>query len=335
MNEPTQTRRGILALTGALTVAGLGTAGNALSQTTDASSNHDDWITFGEINTEGEWLVLHNEGDEDLDITGYTIVFGFEEEQDHTKQFEEKYGATMIPAGGSITVATGAPASQDGTPAEDPDVEFDFGTAKMPDDGSDVYAILDPEGNEVARSDEDRHGTDGDETTTTTEEEEQDDEEQEDEEEGEEEDGLDVDLPKEYHADLSGVAETHDVETDATGTATFEVNEDGTQASYTLSVTDLCNITQAHIHLGEEGEDGPVVVWLYPEGGQEPELIDGPTTGTIAESVITEDDLVGEWEGASFEDVIATFEDQGAYVNVHTEAYPAGEIRGQITAQDG
>lgn len=329
MDEPKQTRRGVLALTGALAVAGLGTAGNALSQTTDASNSHADSITFGEIHEKGEWLVLHNEGDEDLDITGFKINFELGQSVDQIREFREEFGATMIAASGSIVVATGADPSEGGTPANNPDVEFDYDGDVMRDNGSDTYAILDPDENVVARSDEDRHGTDGEETTTTT-----DDEGQDDGEDQDDDDGLDVDLPKEYHADLTGDVETHDVETDATGMATFNVNEDGTQASYTLSVTDLCNITQAHIHLGEEGEAGPVVVWLYPEEGQEPKLIDGPTTGTIAEATFTEDDLVGEWEGASFEDVIATFEEEGAYVNIHTEAYPAGEIRGQIEAQD-
>ena len=294
------TRRGVL--TGTLTVAGigLGTVGNVAAHATEASSSHTDSITFGEIHNEGEWLVLHNEGSDDLDISGFQIDFEYGQQDDQTRVFRAQYGATMIPAGGSITVATGADPSQGGTPAENPDVQFDFGRARMNDDDSDTYAILDPEGNVVARSDQNRHGADG----------------------------------EEYHADLRGSAETRAVETDATGMATFRVNEDGTQASYVLSVRDLCNVTQAHIHLGDAGEDGPVVVWLYPEEGREPRLIDGQTTGTLAEGTITEDDLVGEWEGASFGDVIATFEEGGSYVNVHTLEYPAGEIRGQITPMD-
>lgn len=137
-----------------------------------------------------------------------------------------------------------------------------------------------------------------------------------------------IDLPREYHAHLEG--EPHGVETDASGEARFEVNEDGTEVTYEVMVENLCNITQAHIHLGAENEDGPVVVWLYPEEGMEPELIEGQFSGTLAEGVITAEDLVGDWEGADFQDAIETFEQEQAYVNVHTEEYPAGEIRGQI-----
>lgn len=142
--------------------------------------------------------------------------------------------------------------------------------------------------------------------------------------------GSDIELPREYHAHLEGDAETGEVETDASGDARFEVNEDGTEATYKVTIENLCNITQAHIHLGAEGEDGPVVVWLYPEDGTEPKLVDGRFSGTLAEGSITADDLVGDWEGADFEDAVATFEEEGAYVNVHTEQYPDGEIRGQI-----
>ncbi|WP_336363637.1 CHRD domain-containing protein [Halalkalicoccus salilacus] len=89
-------------------------------------------------------------------------------------------------------------------------------------------------------------------------------------------------------------------------------------------------VTQAHIHLGAEGENGPVIVWLYPEEGEEPELIEGRFDGTLATGTITEDDLVGPLEGASFEEAAERLESEGAYVNVHTEQHPGGEIRGQI-----
>lgn len=143
-----------------------------------------------------------------------------------------------------------------------------------------------------------------------------------------------VELPREYRANLSGDA--HGIETDMTGTATFEVHEhgDGPEAHYTLTVEDSCNVTQAHIHLGAADEDGPVVAWLYPETGMEPDPIDGGFSGTLAEGTITADDLVGEWEGAAFTDALATFEDGAAYVNVHTEAHPGGEVRGQIQPVD-
>lgn len=137
-----------------------------------------------------------------------------------------------------------------------------------------------------------------------------------------------IDRPREYQALLRG--EPHNVKTNASGEARFQVNEDGTEATYEVMVESICNVTQAHIHLGAEGKDGPVVVWLYPEEGMQPKLIDGALSGTLAEGTITEENFVGEWEGVAFEDILMSFEEETAYVNVHTEEHPGGEIRGQI-----
>lgn len=137
-----------------------------------------------------------------------------------------------------------------------------------------------------------------------------------------------------YSASLTGDEQVPPVETDASGHATFEVSEDGTEVDYEVRVNSICNITQAHIHLGEEGENGPVIVWLYPEEGAEPELIEGRFDGTLVEGTFTEDDFVGPLEGASFEEATGALQDEGAYVNVHTEQHPDGEIRGQIMPEE-
>ena len=133
-----------------------------------------------------------------------------------------------------------------------------------------------------------------------------------------------------YSAELSGDEQVPPVETDASGHARFEASEDGTGVDYEVHVESICNVTQAHIHLGPKGENGPVIAWLYPEGGEEPELIEGRFDGTLATGTLTEDDLVGPLEGASFEEAAETLKTEGAYVNVHTEQHPDGEIRGQI-----
>lgn len=132
-----------------------------------------------------------------------------------------------------------------------------------------------------------------------------------------------------YSADLTGAEQVPPVETDARGHATFEIDEDRRKVHYEIYVESICNVTQAHIHSGEQGETGPIIVWLYPEDQQESELIEGRFEGTLVEGTYTADDFVGPLEGASLAEANETAA-EGLYLNIHTEQHPDGEIRGQI-----
>lgn len=125
-------------------------------------------------------------------------------------------------------------------------------------------------------------------------------------------------------AELSGDNEVPPVTTAGTGKARFILNEDQTELSFLLEVANVDSVTQAHIHQGSAGENGPVGVFLFGlvEGG-------GPVNGVLSSGTITEDDLIGPWEG----DLSAFLNDLltgNTYVNVHTTTNPPGEIRGQI-----
>ncbi len=77
------------------------------------------------------------------------------------------------------------------------------------------------------------------------------------------------------------------------------------------------------------GQNGGVVVWLYPSAPP-PQLIPGRTNGTLATGTITDANLVGSLAGQGLAALLDAMEAGNTYVNVHTTAYPAGEIRGQI-----
>lgn len=134
-----------------------------------------------------------------------------------------------------------------------------------------------------------------------------------------------------FVAELSG--EDHGIDTRASGRAEFVADHDAEEVRYTLEVEELCNATMAHIHLGGPDESGPVVVWLYPTDQQEPRTKEGRFTGVLAEGTFTTDDLVGPLEGETIDDLKNRAEED-AYVNVHTEDHPGGEIRGQIEATE-
>lgn len=117
------------------------------------------------------------------------------------------------------------------------------------------------------------------------------------------------------------------VTTDASGTATFRVPETGPVA-FTVQVNNLNNFTMTHIH---RSSDGAVVVWLRPEGPP-PQLVPGVSNGVIAEGTFDETRLVGPLQGQSLDVLLTLMRTGAAYVNVHTQQNPGGEIRGDFPA---
>lgn len=132
-----------------------------------------------------------------------------------------------------------------------------------------------------------------------------------------------------FTATLSGSDAVPAVTTPAHGTATFVLTKSGKSLSYTLSVSDIENVTMAHIHIGPAGKNGPVAVWLYPS---KPPAVtkEGKFSGVLAKGTITAATLSGPLKGKTVADLVSDIKDGNAYVNVHTKAHPGGEIRGQI-----
>jgi hypothetical protein len=129
-----------------------------------------------------------------------------------------------------------------------------------------------------------------------------------------------------FSAELSGGDEVPPVDTNATGIANFQDNVQ--TVNYQLSVSDLVNVTQAHIHRGEEGENGKIVVTLYNTT-----MPTGPMSGLLSQGNITAANLVGPLAGQQLTDLTSIMDNGTAYVNVHTKDFPDGEIRGQIAAE--
>ncbi len=117
------------------------------------------------------------------------------------------------------------------------------------------------------------------------------------------------------------------VTTNATGTARFELSQDGQQLAFELTVSDIEDAFAAHIHLGARGEAGEIAVFLY--------VGDAVTlTGVLAQGTISDTEVVSS-AASSLAELLELIRSGGTYVNVHTNAYPNGEIRGQIVAGDG
>jgi hypothetical protein len=135
---------------------------------------------------------------------------------------------------------------------------------------------------------------------------------------------------------LSGREENPPVPTNARGSAIFTLNDDGTELAYKLIVANIDNVTQAHIHCGPAGVNGPIVLWLYPSAPPS-QLIAGTSNGILNQDVANNADVIARPDSpacpggvADLSDVVEKLSNGGAYANVHTSAFPPGEIRGQI-----
>src|SRR5215213_1448939 len=134
-----------------------------------------------------------------------------------------------------------------------------------------------------------------------------------------------------FDARLTGASEVPPVQTNASGFADLDVEmEEGQRViDYHVYVSNIDRVTQAHIHQGNSSENGPIIVPLFNASTPT-----GPVTGQLAEGHITPANFVGPLQGKQLDDLIALMQNETAYVNVHTEQNPQGEIRGTVLLDD-
>lgn len=132
-----------------------------------------------------------------------------------------------------------------------------------------------------------------------------------------------------FVAFLRGSEQTPPVQTEASGRAFFELSADRTQLNFRLIITNIRNMTAAHIHLGARGQEGPVVAPMFMAPGPGVTAADFVETGTITRS-----DLTGPLAGRPFSALLTEMREGNTYVNAHTVQHPDGEIRGQIRHTD-
>ena len=135
--------------------------------------------------------------------------------------------------------------------------------------------------------------------------------------------------PRTMTTHLQGAQEVPAAATNAQGQLTMKVAPDGESVDYRLIVANIDDVFMAHLHMAPAGQNGGVVVWLYPDGPP-PQPIPGPTNGILATGTITADDLVGAMAGMQISDLLAAADAGMLYANVHTTAFPGGEVRGQL-----
>lgn len=116
-----------------------------------------------------------------------------------------------------------------------------------------------------------------------------------------------------YYAEMTGAAEVPGPgDPDGSGSARITVNPGKAEVCWELKVAGIATATMAHIHQGGLTEAGGVVLALSP-----------PAEGASSGCATVDRDLA-----------TAIFENPDAYyVNVHNADFPAGALRGQLSAR--
>jgi hypothetical protein len=139
-----------------------------------------------------------------------------------------------------------------------------------------------------------------------------------------------------FHAELSGFQEVAAVFSLGNGTLDLVINDQATMISYTLTYSPLSMpVTQSHTHFGKEHVAGGIMVFFCSNLGNGPIGTPAcPPSGGTVTGQLTAASVVGPVPQGiivgNFDAVVAAIRSNTAYANVHTTAFPAGEIRGQI-----
>lgn len=123
--------------------------------------------------------------------------------------------------------------------------------------------------------------------------------------------------PVSFKVSLTGAECVPPVNTSGSGTASLTYDPTTRVVTWSIPYSGLSSATtMAHFHgPAKVGKNAPPVIWLSKQGAPPPNPIAGSATLTPEQA---KEFSAGEW-----------------YVNVHTQAHPAGEIRGQVVPPKG
>lgn len=112
------------------------------------------------------------------------------------------------------------------------------------------------------------------------------------------------------------------------GTLTLTASGDSTLA-FSLSVTNMTGITQAHLHSAAAGANGGTIVWLLPVNGNSAQSPSVTLEGEISLGNISPSWVRGT-PRLAMDSVKALMRLGRVYVDVHSSTFTNGELRGQI-----
>ena len=146
-----------------------------------------------------------------------------------------------------------------------------------------------------------------------------------------------------FTATLDGSQQVPPNASAAIGSATLELSDDEQSLSYSITTVGLDfafqtpstadDVTRMHIHIAPAGANGPVVFgFINPSDDTDDFMLS--FVGSTLQATIT-----GVWDaddaGGNLAGLVDELRAGLLYINVHTNGFPGGEIRGQIVPEPG
>ena len=142
-------------------------------------------------------------------------------------------------------------------------------------------------------------------------------------------------------ARLKSYQEVPAVSSGASGRFKASLDKASGSLHYELSYSGLeGDVRQAHIHMGQRGVNGGIMLWLCQTATNPSPVASTPQcpqSGSVSGVISTADVIgpVGQGVAATeFAEAVAAIRGGVTYVNVHSSKFPGGEIRGQLRDDD-
>jgi hypothetical protein len=144
-----------------------------------------------------------------------------------------------------------------------------------------------------------------------------------------------------FNEALTGFEEVPAISTPGGGRFFARIAPNGSAIAWELRYGNLeSTVTQAHIHIENATNNGPIVVFLCSNLGNGPAGTQAcpPQPASITGTIVAADVLTAGTSGIAageFAELIRAIRAGSTYVNVHTDLRPGGEVRSQLGAHLG
>ncbi|MDZ7631054.1 MAG: CHRD domain-containing protein [Gemmatimonadaceae bacterium] len=132
-----------------------------------------------------------------------------------------------------------------------------------------------------------------------------------------------------FSATLAGSSVVPATTSTNSGTISLESVPGDSIVKFSLSVSNMAGITQAHLHSGAAGANGAILAWLLPVNGTAAQA-----PSVALDGVISLGDIAPSWirgtPRLTMDSVKALMVAGRVYVDLHSSTNTAGELRGQV-----